>query len=129
MKSNLNPKRDPGGIDPILANEEDLIPSSGFLTATMERVHEEAARPKPIPFPWLRALPGIVVAVAALGWCGFALTRVILSSLRATSLTQVHLTPATRNALEPAEWVAVALAASLLSWLLSRRLAGRSGLL
>ncbi len=47
----------------ILGGEEELIPSSGFLAATMERVREEAAMPKPIPFPWLRALPGIVLAV------------------------------------------------------------------
>jgi hypothetical protein len=129
MKSNLNPETDPGGIDPILADEEELIPSSGFLAATMERVREEAACPKPIPFPWLRALPGIIVAVVALGWCGIALARVILSSLRETSLTQVHLTPATRSVLEPAGWVAAALTASMLSWLFARRLAGRSGLL
>ena len=66
MKSNLNLKTDQSAIDQILAGEEELIPSSGFLATTMERVREEAACPKPIPFPWLRALPGIVVAIAVL---------------------------------------------------------------
>lgn len=129
MKSDLNSKTDDGAIERILADEEKLIPSSGFLAATMERVRDEAAFPKPIPFPWLRALPGIVLAVAVLGWCGFELARVGLASAREISFTQVHLTAATGRALELAGWVAVALAASMLSWLFARRMAGRSGLL
>jgi hypothetical protein len=44
-------------------------------------------------------------------------------------LTQPHLTVAAGRALEPIGWIAFALTASLLSWLLSQRLAGRSGLL
>jgi hypothetical protein len=129
MKSNLNPETDHGTVDAILAGEEELIPSSGFLATTMERVREEAAIPKPIPFPWLRALPGIVLAIAVFGWCGIALVRAGLSSAREISFTQLHVTAATWIALEPAGWVAVALSASLLSWLFARRLAGRSGLL
>jgi len=129
MKSNLNLKTHDGAIDQILASEEQLIPSSGFLAATMERVREEAACPKPIPFPWLRALPGIVVGVAVLGWCGFELVRVVLSNAHEISLAQVHVTGANWSALEPAGWVAAALAVSLLSWLFARRLAGRTGLL
>jgi hypothetical protein len=95
----------------------------------MERVRDEAAIPKPIPFPWLRALPGIVLAVAVLGWYGFELARVVLANAREISSTQLHLTAAAGRALEPAGWVAVAFAASMLSWLFARRLAGRSGLL
>ena len=72
MKSNLNPEKDRDAIDAILADEEELISSSGFLAATMERVRDEAACPKPIPFPWLclelcwrpRLLAG-----ADLRWC------------------------------------------------------------
>jgi hypothetical protein len=129
MRSNLNTKTNQGSIDSILADEEELIPSSGFLAATMGRVREEAAMPKPIPFPWLRALPGIVAAIAVLGWCGFELVRSGLANARETSFAQLHVTAATWSALEPAGWVAVALAAPLLSWLFARRLAGRSGLL
>jgi hypothetical protein len=127
MKS--NPETDRGAIDLILANEEELIPSSGFLAATMERVRDEAAMPKPIPFPWLRALPGIVLALAVLGWCGFEFARAGFADAREISLTQIHLTAVTWHALEPAEWVVAALAVSMLSWLFARRLAGRSGLL
>jgi hypothetical protein len=129
MKSNLNLKTDQSAIGQILAGEEELIPSSGFLATMMERVREEAACPKPIPFPWLRALPGIVVAIAVLCWCGFELVRAGVASSREISFTDLHMAAAAGRAMEPAGWVGVALAASLLSWLLSRRLAGRSGLL
>ena len=132
MKPNVKPETDRDAdelVGRILAAEEGLIPSSGFLAATMARVRDEAACPKPIPFPWLRALPGIVLAVAVLCWCGFELVRVGLANAQEISLTQLHLTAAAGRALEPAGWVAAALAASMLSWLFARRLAGRSGLL
>jgi hypothetical protein len=129
MKPNVKPESDHDAIDRILAAEEELIPSSGFLAATMGRVRDEAGMPKPIPFPWLRALPGIVLAVAVLGWCAFELARVVLANAREISFAQLHLTAAAGRALEPAGWVVVALAASMLSWLFARRLAGRSGLL
>lgn len=129
MKSNLNPETDRGAIDSILAGEEDLVPSSGFLAATMERVREEAACPEPIPFPWVRALPGIVIALAVLCWCGFEVVRAGVAISRETSFTDLHVTAATWSALVPAGWVAAALAVSMLSWIFARRLAGRTGLL
>jgi hypothetical protein len=129
MKADMKPAADDTAIDRILAAEEELIPSSGFLAATMERVREEAAMPKPIRFPWLRALPGIVLAVAVLGWCGFELASAGLGSAREISFAQPHWPAVNFQALEPAGWVAAALAVSLISWLLTRRIAGRSGLL
>jgi hypothetical protein len=115
-------------IDRILAAEEELIPSSGFLATAMGRARDEAAAPPPIPFPWMRALPGLVLVAGVIGWTGFELARTGLDAVREVSFTELHLAAAGR-ALEPAGWVALALAASLLSWLFSRRLAGRSGLL
>ena len=91
MKPNVSPETDHAAIKRILAAEEELIPSSGFLAATMERVRDEAAMPKPIPFPWLRALPGIVLAVAVLGRCGFELVRTGMRSARETSFVQLHI--------------------------------------
>jgi hypothetical protein len=129
MKASVKPETDHAVIDRILAAEEELIPSSGFLAATMERVRDEAATPKPIPFPWLRALPGIVLAIAVLGWCGFELVRAGLRSAREIPFAQTHLTVVNAHALEPVGWVVVALAVPMLSWILSRRIAGRSGLL
>jgi hypothetical protein len=129
MKPNVKPETDRDAIDRILSAEEELVPSSGFLAATMERVRDEAAIPKPIPFPWVRALPGIVLAAAVVGWCGFELVRLGMASSREISFTQLHVEAANWSVLEPAGWVAAALAASLLSWLFARRFAGRSGLL
>jgi hypothetical protein len=129
MKPNVRPETNHAAIDRILAAEQELIPSSGFLAATMERVREEAACPKPIPFPWLRALPGIVLAVAVLGWLGFEMVRAGMSSAREISFVQPHWPAVNVHALEPAGWVAVALVVPMLSWLFARRLAGRSGLL
>jgi hypothetical protein len=116
-------------IGRILATEEELVPSSGFLSAVMERVREEAAAPAPIPFPWKRAIPGILFAVAVLGWGAFELVRAALPAARAISLSSPHLSVAMARPLEDAGWVALALGVSLLSSLLSRRLAGWSGLL
>jgi hypothetical protein len=116
-------------IDRILATEDELIPSSGFLSAVMERVREEAAAPAPIPFPWKRAIPGILFAIAVLGWGAFELMRAALPAVRTISLPSPHLSVALARPLEDAGWVALALGVSLLSSLLSRRLAGRAGIL
>lgn len=129
MKRKLNSGTDEVAIDAILSGEEELIPSSGFVAATMERVREEATIPKPIPFPWFRALPGIVLATGVVSWCGFEAVSIARLHPQEISLTQLHMTAANWIALEPAGWVAAALGISLLSWLLSRRLAGGSGLL
>ena len=49
-------------LDRILSEQEEILPSSGFVTSVMEAVRREAAAPPPIPFPWRRALPGLVIA-------------------------------------------------------------------
>ena len=54
-------------LDRILAAEEELVPSSGFLSSVMECVQEEAATPAPIPFPWKRVVLG--VGIVALFVC------------------------------------------------------------
>jgi hypothetical protein len=116
-------------IETILATEEALIPSSGFLASVMESVHEEAKMPQPIPFPWKRAVRGILLASGVIAWSAVELFRYALPAVSGTSLIPLHLFTALEQPLEQAGWIALALGASLLSWLLSRRLAGRSGLL
>ena len=116
-------------IDRILAAEEPLIPSSGLLASVMESIREEATAPPPIPFPWKRAVPGILLAAGVFGWGTFELVRYGLPAVGSISLAPPHLSAAVARPLEQVGWVALALGASLLSWLLSRRLAGRSGLL
>ena len=121
-------------LEHVLATEEELIPSSGFLASVMERVQEEAARPAPIPFPWKRAVPGILAVAGVVAWGAVDLIRsgVAQPGIAAPSwlaLVPPHLSAAAVLPVESAGWVALALGASLASWLLSRRLAGRGGLL
>ena len=120
---------EPTEIDRILATEAELVPSSGFLSTVMERVREESAAPAPIPFPWKRAIPGILLAAGVLGWGAFELVCAALAAAHQISLPSPHLSVALARPLEDAGWVALALGASLLSSLLSRRLAGRTWLL
>jgi hypothetical protein len=61
-------------IDRILSREDEILPSSGFAVSVMDAVRREAAAPPPIPFPWKRALPGLVVA-------GFALALVLVAGV------------------------------------------------
>ena len=116
-------------LDRILGTEEELVPSSGFAMSVMDRVREEATAPQPIPFPWKRIAPGMVLAAGLFGWCGFELLRHGLPELHGFAQIQPHLPVALALPAEDIGWVAVALGLSLGSWILSRRLVGRSGLL
>ena len=118
---------DSSAIDSILANEEELVPSSGFLASVMERVHEEARTPAPIPFPWKRALPGILLASGVFGWGAFEFVRQGIPAVGSIAFTPAAIPAPLERPLEQAGWVALALAVSLVSWLLSRRFAGQSG--
>jgi len=52
-------------LDRLLSDDE-IVPSSGFVACVMEAVRVEAVAPPAIPFPWSRALPGIVATAVAL---------------------------------------------------------------
>jgi len=127
-----NAEMEPSKIDQILVTEEELIPSSGFLASVMERVQEEARVPARIPFPWKRAVPGILLAAGVFGWGAYEFVREAVPAAQSIThsvpFTALHLPAAAQQPLEQAGWVAMALAVSLVSWLLSRRLAGQSGL-
>ncbi len=120
-------------LDRILAEEDEMVPTSGFVAAVMDRVEAEATEPKPIPFPWKRAAPGIALAAGVLGWGAVELARyaaeaasgLLLPDGREAAVLTFRLTPY----LEQAGWVALSLALSLGSGMLARRLGGRSGLL
>jgi hypothetical protein len=75
MKPRTEPTTKLETIDRILAADQALVPSSGFLASVMDRVREEAAAPPPIPFPWKRALPGMALVAGVFGWCTFELMR------------------------------------------------------
>jgi hypothetical protein len=59
-------EHDEAEINSILSREDEIFPSSGFAVSVMDAVRREAAAPPPIPFPWKRALPGLVVGVLVL---------------------------------------------------------------
>jgi len=50
-------------LDRILAGEEPVTPSVGFVTSVMAAVRREAEAPPPIPFPWRRLVTGLTVCV------------------------------------------------------------------
>lgn len=121
-------------IERILAAEDELIPTSGFLASVMERVQEATAAPPSIPFPWKRALPGALLVAGVSGWGAVEWMQSDVFKLDLTAQNWfmqalLHPSSALVSSAEPAGWVALALGASLFSWLLSRRLAGRGGLL
>jgi len=119
----------PDPIGRILASDETLMPSSGFLAEVMGRVKEEAAVPAPIPFPWKRAVPGFVLVLCVFGWILYKAVRTAVLDTQRFELTLPHLSTAVGSALAPAAWVVLALAVSLLSWVCAGRMARGSGLL
>ena len=110
-------------LDRMLSPQDEIVPSSGFAASVMEAVQHEAAASEPIPFPWLRALPVFVamVAVVAMLVAGF----VELAGMPAVATTEWTLPPAIEHALMQtnAGWIALALLVTLLSGLVSVRLA------
>ena len=127
-------KRIDAEIGHILATEEKLIPSLGFMASVMERVGQEAALPPPIPFPWTWAVLGILLVGGAFGWGAFEIVRLGLPAFRVPALHSFVLTSAQLPAafvgpVEEVGWVVLALGVSLVCWLFSRRLAGSGGLL
>lgn len=114
-------------IERILASEEALVPSSGFVSAVMERVQQESVALPPIPFPWKRAIPGIALAAGVFGWGAFEMLR--HASAMAVAPVSIQASAAAISSLESTGWVALALAASWFGWYISRRLFGRAGLI
>jgi hypothetical protein len=115
-------------LDQILAGEETLLPSSGFLSAVMDRVQEEAAAPAPIPFPWRRVLPGLLPILALLGWAGYNCLGPLLSALRNLSFSALLRASEGSSGPDAGIWIAAAFLVAIFSWLFARRING-SGLL
>lgn len=117
-------------VDRILSHPEDVQPSSGFAASVMDAVRAEAAAPPPIPFPWTRALPVLLVGAIAL----IAVTIAGIAALVQISRETVAPELATSwwSALAPfmrgvvgtdLAWTAAALLAAFVSVRVSMRLA------
>ncbi len=131
--SKANPEGRPAShlaaIDRILAGEEELVPSSGFAAAIMDRVREEAAVPPPIPFPWKRMAPGLVLAAGTIGWGAWQAARFAGPAMHEFAENSPQIPATALLPLQQAGWVVLALAVSWGAWILSQRLVRRSGLL
>jgi len=55
-------------LDHILSREKEIVPSAKFTASVMGAIRSEAAAPRPISFPWVRALPGLIAGAGALFW-------------------------------------------------------------
>jgi hypothetical protein len=53
-------------LDRMLSSDEEIVPSSGFACSVMETIRQSHAAPPPIPFPWRRVVPGVVLMGALL---------------------------------------------------------------
>src|SRR5215470_6644924 len=53
-------------LDRILCSDQDVVPSSAFVRNVMAVVRHDASTPGPIPFPWRRVVPGLVICAVAL---------------------------------------------------------------
>jgi hypothetical protein len=115
----------PNKLDAILAHEEAIVPSSGFLARVMDKVEEEAVAPPPIPFPWKRAIPGFVLAGGVLGWGAVETVQYAMQQTGGLALPKIQVAASLSEPMQQAGWVVAALAAAAASWLLARRLAGR----
>jgi hypothetical protein len=128
-----NPKAQPelqmAAMERALAAEERLVPASGFLAAVMDRVREEASAPAPIPFPWKRIAPGLVLGVGILGWAAWHAAPMAWAAMHGISLKPPQIPAPVLLHLKPAAWVAMSLAISWIAWAVSMRIVRRSRIL
>ncbi len=114
-------------LDRILSKEQEIIPSSGFVSSVMEAIQREAGAPPVIPFPWKRALPGLAAA-------GLAMAAIFVAGARLfVERSETQQAPATLSSAFAlvfevwktvgASWIALALALSFASVKVSMRFA------
>ena len=120
-------------LDRMLLKQDDIQASSGFAASVMEAVQNEASAPPPIPFPWKRALPVLLLAAVVLIAVAVMGVETVVKAGReaATPEFAASLLPAVaplaRNGLgTDLVWTAAALLAAVLAAKLSMRMASGS---
>jgi hypothetical protein len=121
---------DEGEMNRILSREDEILPSSGFAASVMDEVRREAVALPPIPFPWKRAVPGLVAAGVALALLVAAVVVAFSQLGDAPSAPQVSASSASALTFlfqgylnSAASWTVVALLITFVSVKLSMRLA------
>jgi len=112
-------------LDRILSGDDSIVPSSGFAGSVMEAVRREAAVPPALPFPWERALPGLVAGIVTLGSLVVASLSASSADLSPVPVPEVLVASAKWAIATGAHWVTLALLVSYLAVKFSLRLAGR----
>jgi hypothetical protein len=115
-------------MDRILSKQDEIVPSSGFTALVMEAVRREAEAPAPIPFPWKRALPGLLLVGAAIVLVGIVGVAAVVQLSHGSAVAQVPTIPPLSLSASskggPAIWTALALLMAFISVKISMRLAG-----
>lgn len=110
-------------LDRFLSREDDIVPSSGFVSVVMDAVRREAATPPAIPFPWRRAAPGFFAWAVTLAVMIAAASGLIVEPTGPETATAIAWL-AEAAALIGSDWILLALLVSFVSVKLSMRLAG-----
>jgi len=119
-------------LDAALSAEQDqILPSSGFADGVMTAVRAEA--PAPIPFPWKRAIPGLVGAGASFALLAGLLVALVAAFVRSgpasaagelsiSSRWKLDFTPLLHHAAgSDTAWIVLALAIPLVCLVALRR--------
>lgn len=121
-------KNEEGEMNRILSRDDEILPSSGFTASVMDAVRREATAPPPIPFPWKRALPGVVVGGLVLAWILIAWIADLSRSIGASAspkppISAPSVTPLLfhGNMESAAGWIVLGLVIAFLSTKLSMR--------
>jgi hypothetical protein len=128
-KPNL-PSLTDADLDRALSPASDsILPSSGFATSVMAAVNEQASAPAPIPFPWKRAIPGLLAIIAALALLAAALPAALKSAMAAVQqpATVTHWQTAAPSLAHgsDATWITASLILCLACLFFCRRLIAR----
>src|SRR5688572_29916067 len=115
-------------LDRVLSRKTEIVPSSGFVGTVMDAVRNEASTPPPLPFPWKRALPGLVACLGLLVWFAVESFRVPERQASAPPIWSTlgsalgSWLPTTET--YAAGWILVSILVTLIALKLSMRLAG-----
>jgi hypothetical protein len=120
-----------GDVNRILSRRDEILPSSGFVNSVMEAVHQEASAPPPIPFPWKRAVPFVILGVAALALLVAVAVILVSHGSGGTGGRDVTVTPMLGvpwdgSIASGLRWTVLALVGAFVSVKLSMRLGGAS---